>query len=257
MEEAISPDFLVRHWPPALEEWSTKAVRDAFFASPKFPRLLNPEVLKETIARGVREGKFGYASKGYGGTPERVRIDDPGFVAEEVEFSEDVILIPAEKARALRRNLRRRNRTMTPPKDGEKLVRPIPRPVACQRLSWEGDLPPQKWSQFYMKVLTHFATDPSLRLRVRFEVAPEEGIPLNRRGRDLRQACASLTLTQVDALETILRECARQDKPLRRVDAPQDKLQRRCVRKSTRKRLRRCAAPSLSPSSPVSISASP
>ncbi|MGC9075166.1 MAG: ATP-binding protein [Candidatus Bipolaricaulaceae bacterium] len=30
VEEAISPDFLVRHWPPALEEWSTKAVRDVF-----------------------------------------------------------------------------------------------------------------------------------------------------------------------------------------------------------------------------------
>ncbi|GBD10354.1 hypothetical protein HRbin22_02626 [Candidatus Thermoflexus japonica] len=31
-----------------------------------------------------------------------------------------------------------------------------------------------------MKVLTHFATDPSLRLRVRFEVAPEGGLPPNR-----------------------------------------------------------------------------
>jgi hypothetical protein len=38
----------------------------------------------------------------------------------------------------------------------------------------------QKWSQFYMKVLTNFATDPSLRIRVRLEVAPEEGISRSR-----------------------------------------------------------------------------
>jgi len=33
---------------------------------------------------------------------------------------------------------------------------------------------------FYMKVLTHFATDASLRLRVSFEVAPEAGITQTR-----------------------------------------------------------------------------
>jgi hypothetical protein len=31
-----------------------------------------------------------------------------------------------------------------------------------------------------MKVLTNFATDPSLRIRVRLEVAPEEGISRSR-----------------------------------------------------------------------------
>ena len=48
IEDAVSPNFLARNWPPAFKEWSTKAVRDAFFASPQFPRLLNAESLKET-----------------------------------------------------------------------------------------------------------------------------------------------------------------------------------------------------------------
>src|SRR5439155_5025089 len=48
IEEAVSPNFLSRNWPPAFKEWSTKSVRDAFFASPQFPRLLNSESLKET-----------------------------------------------------------------------------------------------------------------------------------------------------------------------------------------------------------------
>ena len=50
----VQPRFLVRNWPPAFIEWSTKAVGDAFFASPKFSRLLFPDTLKRTIARRVR-----------------------------------------------------------------------------------------------------------------------------------------------------------------------------------------------------------
>jgi hypothetical protein len=38
-------------------------VRDAFFASPQFPRLLNPDSVKDTIARGVENGMLGYVGK--------------------------------------------------------------------------------------------------------------------------------------------------------------------------------------------------
>jgi hypothetical protein len=34
VEKDISPNFLVRYWPPAFKEWSVRSVRDAFFASP-------------------------------------------------------------------------------------------------------------------------------------------------------------------------------------------------------------------------------
>jgi len=40
IEKGVSPQFLVRNW-PAMKEWSTKSVRNAFFATPKFPRLLS------------------------------------------------------------------------------------------------------------------------------------------------------------------------------------------------------------------------
>ena len=40
IQSGIGPNLLVRNWPPAIPEWNTKAVRDAFFASPLFPRLL-------------------------------------------------------------------------------------------------------------------------------------------------------------------------------------------------------------------------
>ena len=56
LEIGISPSFLLRNWPPAFKEWATKSVRDAFFASPQFPRLTNSEVIKDTISRGVGNG---------------------------------------------------------------------------------------------------------------------------------------------------------------------------------------------------------
>jgi hypothetical protein len=188
LEESISPDFLVRNWPTALEEWSTKGVRDMFFASPKFPRLLNPEVLRDTIAEGVKIGKFGYVGKTYGGYQGTPIIDDPNFGPERVEISDQVVLLRRDKALALKGELARPSEVLPAPQEVSEAIsvgperESQPHAVALslpvkRRFSWEGELPPQKWANFYMKVLTRFATDPNLRLTVRFELSPEEGIP--------------------------------------------------------------------------------
>jgi hypothetical protein len=192
LEERVSPDFLVRNWPPALaEEWSTKAVRDAFFASPVFPRLLDPETLRATIAEGVRAGKFGYVGKAYGEYQGLPRLEDPSFGPEEVEFSEQVVLLPREKALALLgAPPSSEEEAAGPPDAGGAAARPAALtvetppaappvslgPVRFSTLRWAGEVPPQKWTQFYMRILSRFATDPTLRLRVDFTVAPEAGI---------------------------------------------------------------------------------
>ena len=67
IQTSISPGFLVRNWSPAFKEWSTRSIRDAFYASPVFPRLLNAESIKQTIARGVQDGLLGYVGKGADG----------------------------------------------------------------------------------------------------------------------------------------------------------------------------------------------
>lgn len=96
--EGVNPNFLVRNWPPALTEWSTRAVRDAFFASPRFPRLLVIDKLKETIARGVANGMLAYLGK----TPDG-RCDpfffEQDIEPEEVEFSDDMFIVTAEEAK--------------------------------------------------------------------------------------------------------------------------------------------------------------
>lgn len=41
---------------------------------------------------------------------------------------------------------------------------------------WSGEIPPQKWSTFYQRVLSKFAVGKGLKLTVKVEVAPEEGL---------------------------------------------------------------------------------
>lgn len=213
LEDAISPDFLARHWPPALPEWSTKGVRDAFFASPLLPRLLDPEVLRSTIARGVREGKFGYTSRrGDSLSREDLRFEDTAFSEAEVEFSDDVVLIPRDRAMRLREE----GETYQPFDDSETGgAKPteietdtggeqptegssagstvLPPTTGFRRVSWQGELPWNKWHQFYVNLLSLFSQDPSLRLSVRFDVAPQQGVPSHQL-QQIRQALRELGL---------------------------------------------------------------
>jgi hypothetical protein len=89
---SISPNFLVKNWPPAFLVWSTKSVRDAFFASPLFPRLLNPDAVKEAISKGASNGIFAYVGKSEAGEYDPVYYNI-GLPPEEVEISEDWFIV--------------------------------------------------------------------------------------------------------------------------------------------------------------------
>jgi hypothetical protein len=49
-------------------------------------------------------------------------------------------------------------------------------PENIPRLVWNGDVPHQKWMNFYTKVLSKFAASAGLKLTLRVEVAPAEGV---------------------------------------------------------------------------------
>ena len=95
--KSIPARLLVRNWPPAFTEWSTKAVRDVFYASPKFPRLINGESIKETIARGASEGQIAYAGKNAKGEYIPFYFKE-NTDAQDVEISEDMFIITGEEA---------------------------------------------------------------------------------------------------------------------------------------------------------------
>lgn len=97
IEKQIGARFLLRNWPPVFVEWSTQSVRDAFYASPQFPRLLQANTIREAIARGVTDGLIAYVGKRESGGY------DPFFYKDlleesDVEISEDVFIIKSEEA---------------------------------------------------------------------------------------------------------------------------------------------------------------
>jgi hypothetical protein len=185
--KGISPSFLIRNWPPAFKEWSTKSVRDAFFASPQFPRLTNPDVLKDTISRGVGNGLLAYVGKTASGEYKPFYYNK-ALMTADVELSEEMFIITKETAESYLKT-----RVTSPahadastpaapaspadvPAVAVDLIPPPTAPSANSGLTWTGEIPAQKWMNFYTKVLSKFATARGLRLTVKVEVAPEGGV---------------------------------------------------------------------------------
>jgi hypothetical protein len=193
LEAAISPNFLVRNWPPAFKEWSTKSARDAFFASPQFPRLLNPDSLKDTIARGVENGMLGYVGKKPDGSYAPFHWKSSLSILD-IELSDEAYIIQEETAEAYAAARATSASTIQPqpPMSGTPANLPIATPLPPQiqpapfsasaftRVTWQGDVPPQKWMNFYTKLLSKFATQAGLRIGLRVEIAPADGISSQR-----------------------------------------------------------------------------
>ncbi len=246
IEKTISPNFLVRKW-PGFAEWSTRAVRDAFYASPEFPRILTADIVKETIARGVSQGILAYVGKRPDGGYDPF-VFERELAADEVEISDDMFILTAEEAKkhiepprlislsimpeapTIRpgghmtfqaRGLDQHGRpitlkdlswsakggiidekgglnagehegvylvevkvgdvaaqaTFTIAKEDTPPPPPPPPPPEIKKMRWTGEVPPQKWMNFYTKVLARYATSASLKLNVGFEVTTEGGLP--------------------------------------------------------------------------------
>jgi len=241
--KAVGANQLVRYWPAALTEWSTKAIRDAFYASPLLPRLLKGDVLRRTISDGVSQKVFGYARKNGEGQLKLERFGE-SLAEMEVEISEDVFLLKAADAQKQQEPPRIARLAIRPasiqvkPGDivtfsfdaADQYGQPLPLtdvewdatagsidktgryvagpdkgfftvhavagtieastdvriaadgatsplgPDAPGVLRWSGAVPPQKWMNFYTKVVSRFASTPGLKLTVGLEVpvAPDQ-----------------------------------------------------------------------------------
>lgn len=196
IEKGISPQFLVRNW-PAMKEWTTKSVRDAFYATPKFPRLLNVEAVRLAIQNGVGNGFFAYVGKTSSGEYSPFHFQKP-VMTGDIEFSEEMFLIKKETAdEYLKAKAKPPEPVTVPPApapaptpDGRTPVvypphKPEPPAKLAEQLplsglTWSGEVPPQKWMNFYTKVLTKFAVGAGLKLRVSVEVKPDGGVSKQR-----------------------------------------------------------------------------
>jgi hypothetical protein len=105
----IAPKFIVRHWPPAFKdrEWSSKAVKDAFYSSPQLPRIIGPEIIKDTISAGVSNGDFAYVGLNVNGKYDLFYFKEP-ISSLQVELSDETFLISAYNAQKYLDNLSRK-----------------------------------------------------------------------------------------------------------------------------------------------------
>ena len=111
--EFVAPRKLLNYWPTALTEWSTKAVRDAFYSSPQLPRLPNPDAVKRMIANGVLDGLFGYATKDSSGRLKLEKLKE-SLLDAEVEISDDVYILKGDDALKLKEPPRLAGLTIKP-----------------------------------------------------------------------------------------------------------------------------------------------
>jgi len=188
--EGISPNFLTRNWSPAFKEWSTKSVRDAFFASPQFPRLLDGDLIKDTIVRGVENGMLAYVGKRADGSYVPFHWQS-SLGAQDVEISDDMYVIQQEVAEAYKAGrLSPSAPTSKSPTSGSPSTDPMPISVytptppsvvsteaTLSKITWNGEIPSQKWMNFYTKVLSKFAAGTGLKLTLKVEVCSNTGIP--------------------------------------------------------------------------------
>ena len=239
--DKVGSSRLIRFWPPAISEWSTKAVRDAFFASPALPRLIDPDSIKQTIADAVTSKLIGYARR-EGNRTVLERFGE-ALGENEVEISDDIVILKAEDAQKLLEPPRLDRLIISPERvelspnehagftvkgfdqygqhfaveaptwsapgctvepDGQIRVGESTgvfavtarcddveaqaeiRVVARQKpdkpqnnepreddrkvIRWSGTITPQKWTTFYMKVVSPFAGTAGLELRVEVEM---------------------------------------------------------------------------------------
>lgn len=164
----IDPAVLLPHWPPH-REWSTRAVRDAFYALPALPRPLHAGAILGAIARGVAEGLLGYVVRDdEEGQPVRVRVDttlEPG----ELRFGADTVIVHAADARAryplgAAPAAPTREPSSLSSAEGEG---PLARTAT---LRWEGNVAPEIYADLGARVLARLAAIPGLAIRVRFDV---------------------------------------------------------------------------------------
>jgi Protein of unknown function (DUF499) len=187
VEKEVSPRFLVRNWPPAFTEWSTKSVRDAFYASPQFPRLLDSEAIRNAVARGVTEGHLAYVGKKPKGGYEPFVFKTP-LDAADVEISDDVYILTAEEA----------ERHVSPAELVGLVVMPTQaqlKPGAKQAFNVEGV--DQYGNNIETGPIAWTATGGTIGSDGVFEASSDEGSFLVTATADGKSATASVTLAKV------------------------------------------------------------
>jgi len=181
---SISAEFLNRKWNPSIDEWNIKDIRDTFFASPKFPRLLDRGCITKTISSGIYEKLFALVGpKNNEGHYEPFhfgkRISD-----NKIDFGAEMCLIRRDVAEIYEDALKSGEPMpevieTVPEEEIEQETFDVDEVKLVQGISWNGDVSDKQWMNFYTKVLAKFSSfghARDLKINVDFEVNSDKGI---------------------------------------------------------------------------------
>src|SRR5262249_28287430 len=142
------------------------------------------------------DGILAYVGKGPGGEYKPFYYKQ-SLLAADVEISDDMFIVSKDTAEAYLKTASAPGfgtaTTATPPQPqppGSTTGNPpidetteppetgqFPEQLTFAGMSWTGEIPPQKWMNFYTKVLSKFASGPNaLKLKLSVEVSPEGGL---------------------------------------------------------------------------------
>ncbi len=209
LEKGISVRLLVKNWPSAFTEWPVKSARDALYASPQFPRVIHgTAAIQDTISKAVSQGDIAYVGKTASGKYEPFYFNRSIFPTD-IEVVEEMFLISKETAIAYQAAQSTPRPpvtsttaadptvpvpTVTPATQPQLPVAPLPPvPTSPSGLTWTGEVPPQKWMNFYTKVLSKFVSGQGLKLTLKVEVKPEGGLS-NQKVEETKSALRELGL---------------------------------------------------------------
>jgi len=122
---------------------------------------------------------FGYRSGTAGASP------FPNLSVFDVEFDDDVYLIPKESALLMESGELEPLPPVVPSPEESDVDSPPdasggPTVSVAEQLSWRGSVPAAKWMKFYTSVLAKFATSGDLDLEVTFRTRPDGGLGSSR-----------------------------------------------------------------------------
>lgn len=176
----LGPSKLVANWPPALkDEWGLRAVRDAVYSSPLFPRPLSEAVLCQAIVMGVSGGLFALATKTAAGSYGHVYFNQAvpdGLVtfSDECVLLKEVPVVETPEPTS-GEGVSTDAGTVVSPLSGSVDGPPPPDSPKIHLVQWSGEVPWQQWTNFYTKALTKLPTSGQLKLTVNFEAHSQEG----------------------------------------------------------------------------------
>jgi hypothetical protein len=195
---------------PPLRQRKLNGVLNALYASPLYPRLLDANTIRETIAKGVANGFLAYLGK-LGDGSYRPFYYRESLGPADIEIAEDMFIITRETAEAYLQQqeqiqstpdtavenetaVREPSPTLvtgttlvegtavppeadtTPPSEPDSDGQETPVSPGITQLTWRGDIPAQKWVNFYMKVLAKFASNHDLKLTLQVEISGDSAI---------------------------------------------------------------------------------